>query len=199
MVEIHFRRQLFPMGERERKMNNRNLNSKNKKIKTKKKRCYPSWRIESKEFNSKDKRKMQHPNQEEWRKEGRQILSDKQQVKKNMFETRPLNEEGKLEQENREEGMQRKNKDKLHCSLYKFDLSLSFLSCVVRARQNLFNYEKNWKAMIRLVSLIVHVDIDYCYVRGRWIMREKKEEEKKREKRRDIQVCQFVITKPVMW
>ena len=39
---------------------------------------------------------------------------------------------------------------------------------------------KNWTAMIRLVSLIVHVDTNYCYIKERWIMNEKKEEGKRK-------------------
>ena len=67
---------------------------------------------------------------------------------------------------------------------------------------NSFNYEKKkkkkWKAMIRLVNLIVHVDTDYYNVRT--VTREGKErrKEKQREKKGDTS-CQFVITKPVMW
>ena len=63
---------------------------------------------EIKELKVKDeKKKMRHPNQEEWRKDERQIMKDKQQVKKEekMFDTRPQNEEGKLERENRGESM----------------------------------------------------------------------------------------------
>ena len=68
---------------------------------------------ESKELNSKDKKKMQHPNQEEQRKE-RQILKDKQQVKKKRKEksftqgTRTKKE--KLESEIRDEGLKKEKK-----------------------------------------------------------------------------------------
>ena len=51
--------------------------------------------------------------------------------------------------------------------------------------------------MIRIVRLTVYVGTNYFYVRGQRIMRGEKEG-KNREKRRDIQACQFVITKPVM-
>ena len=68
--------------------------------------------MESKEHNSKEKKNAAR----QPRKEECQILKDKQQVKK-MFDTRPQNEEGKLEEENREQIIKRKKKDKVHCSL----------------------------------------------------------------------------------
>ena len=105
--------------------------------------------IESKELISEDKKKMWHRNQEERKKEERQTLKDMEQVKKkkrNKSSTQgPKTKNKKLEQENREEGM-KKQKDNVHCVLYKFCLSLSPLSCVVRARYNLFNYEKKLKS-----------------------------------------------------
>ena len=68
----------------------------------------------SKELNSKDKKKMWHPDQEDRRKEGCQILKDKQQVRKKekkMFDTKgPRTKKEKIEQENREEGMKRKRR-----------------------------------------------------------------------------------------
>ena len=38
--------------------------------------------------------------------------------------------------------------------------------------------------MLKLVSLIVQVDTDYCYVKGRRIMRGKKEEKKRENKKK---------------
>ena len=145
---------------------------------------------------------MLHPNQEEQRKEEHQILKDKQQVnkkeKKKMFDTKSQNEKGKIRtrKSRRHKRKKRKIKYIAHCINF-VSFSVTFKLRGLHPIE--FNYEKkNWKAMIRLMSLIVHVDTDDCYVRERWIIREKKEG-KKREKRRDVQACQFVITKPLMW
>ena len=72
-MEIHFRRLLFQVGERERKMNNKNLTvvPRPKKVTR-----------ESKELNSKNKKKNASPQPKERRKEERQISKDKQQVKR---------------------------------------------------------------------------------------------------------------------
>ena len=83
--------------------------------------------MESKEFNSKDKKKMWHPNQEERTKEERQILKEKQQVIKKKTQG-PRTKKEKLEQKIREEGIKRKKKRKIRYTAHCLNF-MSFLSC----------------------------------------------------------------------
>ena len=93
---------------------------------------------------------MRQPNQEGRRKEKRQILKDKQQVrkkKKKCSTQGPRTKKEKLEQKNRVEGMKLKKqkKNKVFASCINFMSFSQFLSLVVRIRQNLFNYVKKKK------------------------------------------------------
>ena len=187
-------------------MNNKNLNSKNEKKKKKPKKQTKKQKqkqktsvllqlkketTESKELNSKDKKKMRYAIQEEQRKEERQILKDKQQVKKKEKKCSTggsWTKKGKLEQENWE-GMKKKKKrkkkkkkDKVHCSLCKFYVFLCrFQGAWFEADRIYLITRKNWKALMRLVSLYMLIQITAMFGNGEsW--EERKKKGKKREK-----------------
>ena len=120
---------------------------------------------------------MQHANQEERRKEERQILKEKQQVKKEkeMFDTRLQNEEGKIRARKIEKKAWNEKKKGALRVINSMSISVAFRLRGSHPREFLYFSRKYWKAMIRLVSLILHNDRDYYCVKGRRTIRRKKE------------------------
>ena len=88
------------------------------------------------------------------------------------------------------------------CTLRKLNKELFSRLCILEVRtfapgRTCLISKKNSKAVIWLLSLIVHLDTDYCYFLGRWIPRKKKKKGKKRKKRIEgrYKLHKFVITK----